>query len=102
MGMSRRIQLTNLTHNGCANLAPIILGDRAWQVIRESGVTFDDWDEFKVAVNARFGIDEFDMHDMLYATQPASGEQGWDFVCRMEDERALLGGNPRDMLHIVM
>lgn len=86
LSINKRVRLEDLNYHGCARLAPILLGDVAWKVIKDRRIM--DWDDFRTEVDRRFGLSASDLQEALYSAKPAQGEQAWAFICRVEDERA--------------
>lgn len=81
--------VADLPRDAIEMLAPILLGQAGWELICKQ--PFADWLEFKEAVEDRFGIaDEFQRDLFLQLTRSA-GEDGCEFIRRVEDTRVRLG-----------
>ena len=64
LSINKRVRLEDLNVHGCAHLAPLLLGDVAWKVIKDCRIT--DWEDFHIEVDRRFGLLASDLQEALH------------------------------------
>ena len=69
-------------------LAPVILGQAGWELVCMHA--FSSWESFKGVVDNRFGVLEEYQRDLFLQIERENGEDGPDFIERVEDTRVRL------------
>ena len=69
-------------------IAPVLLGQAAWELVCEQD--FDTWSEFRGVVEDRFGMLKEFQRDLFLQIEREGGEDGSDFIRRVEDTRVRL------------
>ena len=64
------------------NLGPIILGEAVWGEF--SNHRYPSWEEFKGAVNCRYGLSRAELLDAFYDMAPLDNESEAQFILRVE------------------
>jgi hypothetical protein len=77
-------------------LAPTLLGQAGWELIYKH--PFVNWLEFKETVEDRFGIDPVFQQIVFLQLARGAGEDGCEFIRRVEDTRVMLGFTEREAL----
>jgi hypothetical protein len=75
----------------------VILGARGWAHFE--GEDWDDWRDFKRAVNKEFALSKSQLNARFYAMRPRPGDSPAAFVVRVERERKALRANSEATLH---
>lgn len=81
--------LDDLEHEHISHLGPLILGDMIWAEFKHQ--EFFDWDDFKKAVDDKYGMTHDELIDAFYEMSPAKNETTPDFILRVERLRARYG-----------
>lgn len=95
-GVDSTCRIADLPRATIDRLGHLILGEAAWDLI--SNLPFQDWAGFQQAVEDRFGMDEEHQEDLFTFLDIKPGEDGLDFIQRVEDTRATLGFTHREAL----
>jgi hypothetical protein len=53
--------------------------------------SYDDWGEFTVAVEEKYGLSKKQILDAFYSMKPSSDESEGEFIMRVEDMRMRYG-----------
>ena len=89
--------LGSLRRGHIRQLAPVVLGAKGWQhYASESWAT---WAEFKLAINAEFGLSKEQLNARFYALRLGEEEDAASFVIRVEQERKALGASKEATVH---
>ena len=79
------VEVERLPADAIETLAPVMLGDAAWDLLRSLGIT--SWGELVGAVEDRFGVCSVAQKRQFRALKQEPGENGYQFVRRIEDAR---------------
>ena len=83
------IVLEDLDYNHISHLGPLILGDMIWAEFKNKD--YLSWDEFKEAVDEKYGMTHDELIDAFYEMSPAKNETTPEFILRVERLRARYG-----------
>jgi hypothetical protein len=95
-GIDSSCQVEQLPRSTIERMGHVLLGEAAWELVGDS--PFEDWEGFKETVEARFGMDEEHKEDLFTYLDIKPGEDGLDFIQRVEDTRVKLGFTHREAL----
>jgi hypothetical protein len=76
------IEPHNFGQNHIEKLGPLILGEAVWREF--SANSYRDWDDFKKAVEERYGLSRSELLDAFYDMSPMEGESEAQFILKVE------------------
>lgn len=86
----------HLPRSTLERIGHVLLGQAAWELVCRR--PFIDWAGFKKVVEDRFGIGEEHQRELFLQLNRAAGEDGCEFIRRVEDTRIRLGFNEGEAL----
>ena len=92
-GLGSSISIADFDASHIRAIAPLILGQHAWSVVRGSlsdGNGLQDWRTLKKIVEARFGLPRKALIDAFYNMRIAEGQELGSFILHVEDMHAHL------------